>query len=298
MGDLDGKVAIVTGAGVGSARPSPRCSVAKGAKVVVASRTPATVETVSPRSSPRATPPSGCPPTSRKEDSLEHGRQGRRGLRHRRHPGQQRPGVRHEDKPRASTIPTPMEDTDDAEWEYTFRTGATATLWGMQAVFPYMKEHGGKIINFSSGSGMEGFPGNTPYNATKEAIRALTRTAAREWGEVRDLREHGEPVVAHRSLGELGGEQHRVRPRADGQDAARLPGRPEEDGAPWVVWLAGQGRRVRHRDDDHAQRWPPHALVMAFVSADPRSRCRAGFGQAESPWPPQPWMRSKSAEVM
>ena len=26
------------------------------------------------------------------------------------------------EKPRASTIPTPMEDTDDAEWEYTFRT--------------------------------------------------------------------------------------------------------------------------------------------------------------------------------
>ncbi len=54
-------------------------------------------------------------------------------------------------KPRASTIPTPLEDTDDAEWDYTFRTGATATFWGMQAVFPYMKEHGGQIINFSSG---------------------------------------------------------------------------------------------------------------------------------------------------
>jgi len=83
-----------------------------------------------------------------------------------------------EKNPRASTIPTPIEDTDDDEWDYTFRTGATATLWGMQAVFPYMKERGGRIINFSSGSGLEGFPGNTCYNATKEAIRALTRTAA------------------------------------------------------------------------------------------------------------------------
>jgi 2-hydroxycyclohexanecarboxyl-CoA dehydrogenase len=90
-----------------------------------------------------------------------------------------------EANPRASTIPTPLEDTDDAEWDYTFRTGASATLWGMQAVFSSMKEHGGKIINFASGSGMEGFPGNTCYNATKEAIRALTRTAAREWGKYR-----------------------------------------------------------------------------------------------------------------
>ena len=30
---------------------------------------------------------------------------------------------------------TPLEDFDEEEWEYTFRTGALATLWGMKAVF-------------------------------------------------------------------------------------------------------------------------------------------------------------------
>jgi 2-hydroxycyclohexanecarboxyl-CoA dehydrogenase len=144
--------------------------------------------------------------------------------------------------PRASTIPTPMEDTDDDEWEYTFRTGATATLWGMQAVFPHMKaQHWGRIINFSSGSGMEGFPGNTPYNATKEAIRALTRTAAREWGQ------HGISVnTVNPSLKTdawnnwYANNTEFVQGLID-KMPLRFLGDPEEHGAPWVVWLAGKG---------------------------------------------------------
>ena len=78
---------------------------------------------------------------------------------------------------------TPLEDFDEDEWEYTFRTGALATLWGMKAVFPSMKDRGGKIINFGSSLGQIGGEGTAAYNATKEAIRALSRTAAREWGK-------------------------------------------------------------------------------------------------------------------
>jgi NAD(P)-dependent dehydrogenase (short-subunit alcohol dehydrogenase family) len=77
-----------------------------------------------------------------------------------------------------------VEDTQTDMVEYMFRTGALATLWGMQAVFPYMKSRNyGKIINFSSTSGLLGTTGNTSYNIAKEAIRALTRTAANEWGQ-------------------------------------------------------------------------------------------------------------------
>jgi NAD(P)-dependent dehydrogenase (short-subunit alcohol dehydrogenase family) len=74
------------------------------------------------------------------------------------------------------------QDTDALELEDTFRTGALATLWAMQAVYPHMKGRGGKIINFASAAGMTGDPGNTSYNIAKEAIRVITRTAAREWG--------------------------------------------------------------------------------------------------------------------
>jgi NAD(P)-dependent dehydrogenase (short-subunit alcohol dehydrogenase family) len=46
-----------------------------------------------------------------------------------------------------------------------------------------MREAGwGRIVNFASAAGITGMSGYGAYNAAKEAIRALTRTAAREWG--------------------------------------------------------------------------------------------------------------------
>src|SRR5436305_80325 len=47
-----------------------------------------------------------------------------------------------------------------------------------------MTEHGvdGLVVNFASANGMRGAAGYGAYNSSKEEIRALTRTAAREWG--------------------------------------------------------------------------------------------------------------------
>lgn len=57
------------------------------------------------------------------------------------------------------------------------------TLWAMQAVHPHMRDAGwGRIVNFASAAGITGMAEYGAYNASKEAIRALTRTAAREWG--------------------------------------------------------------------------------------------------------------------
>ncbi|MGH9032951.1 MAG: SDR family NAD(P)-dependent oxidoreductase [Acidimicrobiia bacterium] len=63
-----------------------------------------------------------------------------------------------------------------------FRGGPLHTLWAMQAVFPYMKaQGGGRIINFVSLNGVNAHMYSVDYNAAKEAVRAVTRTAAREW---------------------------------------------------------------------------------------------------------------------
>jgi NAD(P)-dependent dehydrogenase (short-subunit alcohol dehydrogenase family) len=53
----------------------------------------------------------------------------------------------------------------------------------MKAAFPHLKAAGcGRVINFGSSAGQRGQEGLTCYVATKEAIRGITRTAAREWG--------------------------------------------------------------------------------------------------------------------
>jgi NAD(P)-dependent dehydrogenase (short-subunit alcohol dehydrogenase family) len=88
-----------------------------------------------------------------------------------------------EDKPQGCTVMGPLEEIDEAEMEYSYRTGLLGSFWAMRAAFPYLKARGGTIINFGSTAGEIGHAGSTSYNITKGAIRALTKTAAREWGK-------------------------------------------------------------------------------------------------------------------
>ena len=47
-----------------------------------------------------------------------------------------------------------------------------------------MKEqHEGRIINFASATGMFGIAGQLAYGSNKEALRGLTKIAAKEWGQ-------------------------------------------------------------------------------------------------------------------
>ncbi len=75
-----------------------------------------------------------------------------------------------------------VEHKSDEDFERSLRIGVMAALWSMQAVFPLMRERRqGRIINLSSLNGVNAHMGTVDYNAAKEALRALTRTAAREW---------------------------------------------------------------------------------------------------------------------
>jgi NAD(P)-dependent dehydrogenase (short-subunit alcohol dehydrogenase family) len=77
----------------------------------------------------------------------------------------------------------PMAEVNADDFDVFYRSGVKGTLWAMQAVYPHMKAQGfGRIVNFASSMGITGGSGFGAYNASKEAIRAITRTAAREWG--------------------------------------------------------------------------------------------------------------------
>ena len=76
----------------------------------------------------------------------------------------------------------PMAAVTGDDLDVFYESGVKGTLGAMQAVYPHMAAQGwGRIVNFASSMGITGGRGFGAYNASKEAVRALTRTAAREW---------------------------------------------------------------------------------------------------------------------
>lgn len=75
-----------------------------------------------------------------------------------------------------------IEETTEEMMNVSLNTGLWATFTLMQSALPYLKETKGKVINFASGAGLDGLARQASYAASKEAVRAISRVAANEWG--------------------------------------------------------------------------------------------------------------------
>jgi NAD(P)-dependent dehydrogenase (short-subunit alcohol dehydrogenase family) len=173
-GKLQGKVAIVTGAGQGIGRGSALTFAREGADVVVFGRTSSKLESVSEeirRLGARALPIAGDVTHS---DSVQECVARTLSAFYRIDilvNAAQSPDVR-----RASLL-----ETDLALIDEMWRSGPLATLTFMRACHPSIRAAGGgSIVNF--GSGAQYAPGNYgAYAAVKGAIQTLSRAAALEW---------------------------------------------------------------------------------------------------------------------
>lgn len=174
-GVLNGKVAIVTGAGNGIARSAARAFAAEGAAVAVvdikqqaAERTVAEITAAGGRALVQV-----CDVSSRAQV----------------------------DAAVAATVSTfgtvdilmnaafanpsfgkPFVEQTDADLRVNLDTSFMGTWNFMQSCFPYLKERRGKVINFSSASFSEGMVGASPYAAAKGAVIGLMNCVALEWG--------------------------------------------------------------------------------------------------------------------
>lgn len=75
-----------------------------------------------------------------------------------------------------------VEEKSDEAFYAALAMNLHAARWTMTAALPHMKMQGwGRVINICSLNGVNAHMGSAEYNASKEALRALTRTAAREW---------------------------------------------------------------------------------------------------------------------
>jgi NAD(P)-dependent dehydrogenase (short-subunit alcohol dehydrogenase family) len=120
-------------------------------------------------------------------------------------------------------------------------SGFLASFRYMKACFPYLKETQGTVINFASQAGLLGNWGMVGYNAAKEANRALTRTAAREWAPHNITAN----CIIPGMLTEGSKEFFDANPEHYKHSLANIPlgrlGDPETDAGALVVFLASEG---------------------------------------------------------
>lgn len=176
MKQLDGRIAIVTGASSGVGRGVAKVLAANGAKVCICARRSAMLEelTAEIRDAGGEALPVTCDVTKREDiskvvkacvdkygtiDILVNLAQGAMEYRQ-------------------------LNQVDKDYAVLAFESGPLASMYFMQECFPYLKESGhGRIINTASAAGYDGSAGFGAYAMAKEAIRGLTRTAANEWGQ-------------------------------------------------------------------------------------------------------------------
>jgi NAD(P)-dependent dehydrogenase (short-subunit alcohol dehydrogenase family) len=241
---LAGRTAIVTGAGRGIGRAIAELYAREGARVVIASRSAdgsaAAVKAIEAAGGTAIAKPTNIGIKSDVVDMVEFAVETYGSLDILVNNAQSW-GTR--DQPTALPVPTPLESFGDAELDWTFDTGFRGTFWAMQAAFPHMRERGGRIINFASGYGMIGNAGTVGYNITKEAVRSLTRTAAREWGRYAITVN----VVAPTAKTDSADEIERADPEGMAAAVAAIPagrlGDPHLDIAPAVLFLATDDAR-------------------------------------------------------
>jgi len=84
-------------------------------------------------------------------------------------------------------IAKPLTDMSVEEWKFLFGVNVEGVFLGTRSAVRVMRPggqagHGGSIINLSSVAGMKGYPGFTAYGASKGAVRQFSRAAAVECG--------------------------------------------------------------------------------------------------------------------
>jgi NAD(P)-dependent dehydrogenase (short-subunit alcohol dehydrogenase family) len=137
-----------------------------------------------------------------------------------------------------------VENKTDEQLAHGIAVGYYGPYWAMRAAFPHMKERGwGRVVNLCSLNGVHAHIGSLEYNAAKEALRTLTRTAAREWAPTGVTVNALCPAAKSQAFFRAIGDYPELEAMADAANPMGRMGDPYDDIAPVAVFLAGEGSR-------------------------------------------------------
>ncbi|MBE1530829.1 SDR family NAD(P)-dependent oxidoreductase [Actinomadura algeriensis] len=137
-----------------------------------------------------------------------------------------------------------VETKTDEQLARGFAMGYYGPLWAMQAAFPHMKARGwGRVINMCSLNGVNAHVGTLEYNSAKEALRTLTRTAAREWAPTGVVVNALCPGAKSAAFRRTVAEHPEIEAAADAANPMGRLGDPEDDIAPVALFLASEDAR-------------------------------------------------------
>ncbi len=126
--------------------------------------------------------------------------------------------------------------------EHGLNVGFLGPLWAMVAAHPIMKEQSyGRIVNLCSLNGVNAHMGTVEYNSAKEALRSATRTAAREWAPPGITANIICPAAKSASFFRVMSQFPELIAAADAANPMGRMGDCEEDIGPVAVFLASEG---------------------------------------------------------
>ena len=126
--------------------------------------------------------------------------------------------------------------------EHGLNVGFLGPLWAMVAAHPIMKEQSyGRIVNLCSLNGVNAHMGTVEYNSAKEALRSATRTAAREWAPFGITANIICPAAKSASFFRVMSQFPELIAAADEANPMGRMGDCEDDIGPVAVFLASEG---------------------------------------------------------
>lgn len=132
-----------------------------------------------------------------------------------------------------------LEKKTDEQLQHGMAVGYLGPFWAMTAALPHMKERGwGRVVNLCSLNGVNAHMGSLEYNAAKEALRTLTRTAAREWAPTGVVVNAICPGARSAAFRRIAATHPEIAATADAANPMGRLGDPLTDIAPVAVFLA------------------------------------------------------------